>query len=85
MAGKNKLKILKDTAREYGTPVFIIDHKTIRKQYEALRKHLPRVGLYYAIKANPNPEIIKTLADDIGEVAQLEFAKVLGEVTSKRF
>ena len=30
-------------------------------------------------------EIIKTLADDIGEVAQLEFAKVLGEVTSKRF
>ncbi len=62
MPSKSKLKLYKEIAREYGTPVFIVDHKIIRRQYEALRTHLPRVQVYFAIKANPNPEIIKTLS-----------------------
>jgi len=75
--------MLKKYAKKYGTPLLIIDHKKIRRNYQALRKHLPRVGLYYAIKANPEPEIIKTLAPlNAGyDVASLqEFAAVLKNV-----
>lgn len=86
MTKKNKIKELKNIALEYGTPVFVIDHKIIRRQYEALRKFLPRVGLYFAIKANPNPEIIKTLAplNSGFDVASLhEFYSVLETVPQK--
>lgn len=54
-------KSLRSQAKEHGTPLLIIDHKIIRRQYFQFKKYLPRVGVYYAIKANPEPEIIKTL------------------------
>ena len=53
-------KIL-DIAAENGTPLIIIDHNQIKKNFEVFRKNLPRVKPYYAIKANPEPEIVKTL------------------------
>ncbi len=46
---------------ENGTPLFILDHDRIRESYRIFKKYLPRVQCYYAIKANSNPEIIKTL------------------------
>jgi len=51
-------------AQEHGTPLFIIDHDIIRQNYRAFKKHLPRVQAYYAIKANSNHEIIKTLFNE---------------------
>jgi ornithine decarboxylase len=45
----------------HGTPLFILDHKKIGKNYRMFKKRLPSVQCYYAVKANPNPEIIKTL------------------------
>ncbi len=51
-------------AQEHGTPLFIIDHDIIRENYRAFKKHLPRVQAYYAIKANSNHEIIKTLFNE---------------------
>jgi ornithine decarboxylase len=74
---------LKKLAQEHGTPLLIIDHKKIREQYKRLRKYLPRVGIYFAIKANPEPQIIKTLAPlNAGyDVASLqEFESVLDNV-----
>jgi ornithine decarboxylase len=55
------LKQLQSTARTHGTPVVVIDHDIIRKNYAAFRKHLPKVQAYYAVKANPAPEIVRTL------------------------
>jgi ornithine decarboxylase len=52
---------LKKLARENGTPLFIIDHDELRKNYRQFRKHLPRVQIYYAVKANPDPAIVRTL------------------------
>jgi len=52
---------LQSIAREHGTPVVVIDHDLIRRNYAAFRRHLPRVQAYYAVKANPAPEIIRTL------------------------
>ena len=48
-------------AKEHGTPVVIIDHDVIRKNYAEFKKHLPKVQAYYAVKANPAPEIVRTL------------------------
>jgi ornithine decarboxylase len=58
--GINK-ELFQQIAREHGTPVFIIDHEKIRQNYREFKEHLPTVQAYYAVKANPNPEIIKTL------------------------
>jgi len=47
--------------REHGTPLFVLDHGKIRENYRMFKKNLPRVQCYYAVKANSDPEIIKTL------------------------
>src|SRR5512135_1053176 len=54
-------KQLQTLARKHGTPLVVIDHNVIRRNYAAFRKHLPRVQAYYAVKANPAPEIVHTL------------------------
>ncbi len=48
-------------AKKKGTPVFILDHNKIRENYREFKEALPRVQAYYAVKANSNPEIVKTL------------------------
>ncbi len=48
-------------AKKHGTPLFIIDHDKIRENYRVFKKNLPRIQAYYAVKANSNQEIIKTL------------------------
>jgi ornithine decarboxylase len=55
------LKKLESIARKHGTPVVVIDHDVIRKNYASFKKHLPKVQAYYAVKANPAPEIVRTL------------------------
>ncbi len=52
---------LQRIAKEHGTPVFILDHEQIRQNYRDFKENLPRVQAYYAVKANPDPEIVKTL------------------------
>jgi len=52
---------LQAIAHEHGTPVVVIDHDVIRRNYAAFKKHLPKVQAYYAVKANPAPEIVRTL------------------------
>lgn len=52
---------LKQLAKQHGTPLFIIDHDALRKNYREFRKYLPRVQVYFAVKANSNPEIVRTL------------------------
>jgi len=56
-------EMLKKIAKEHGTPVFIIDHEKIRENYREFRENLPDVQAYFAVKANSNPEIIKTMYD----------------------
>jgi ornithine decarboxylase len=53
--------VLKQLAKEHGTPLFIVDHEEIRRNYAEFKKRLPRVQAYYAVKANPDPAIVRTL------------------------
>ncbi|HET6414162.1 MAG TPA: type III PLP-dependent enzyme [Anaeromyxobacter sp.] len=52
---------LEKLARKYETPLFVVDHAVLRRNYTTFRKHLPRVQAYYAVKANPDPAIVQTL------------------------
>ncbi len=49
---------------EHGTPLFVVDHNEIRRNYAEFKKQLPRVQAYYAVKANPDPAILRTLYNE---------------------
>ncbi len=55
-----KSKLL-ELASKNGTPLLVIDHEIIRKNYDLFCSSLPRVKPYYAIKANPESEIVRTM------------------------
>ncbi len=54
-------RALQKLAKQHGTPLFVIDHDELRKNYRQFRKHLPRVQVYFAVKANSDPAIVRTL------------------------
>jgi len=54
-------KQLLAVVKRHGTPIVVIDHDVIRRNYESFHRHLPKVQAYYAVKANPAPEIVHTL------------------------
>jgi ornithine decarboxylase len=56
-------RTLKKLAEEHGTPLFVVDHDELRRNYATFKKYLPRVQAYYAVKANSDPAIVKTLFD----------------------
>ena len=55
---------LQQLARKHGTPLFVIDHDALRQVYRQFKRHLPRVQAYYAVKANPDPLIVRTLFEE---------------------
>ena len=56
-------RTLKKLAGQHGTPLFVVDHEELRRNYATFKKYLPRIQAYYAVKANPDPAIVKTLFD----------------------
>jgi ornithine decarboxylase len=60
-SAKNELAEL---AEAHGTPLFILDHGKLRENYRLFERSLPRVQCYYAVKANSNQEIVKTLFEE---------------------
>jgi len=52
---------LERLAAEHGTPLFVVDHEAIRANLAEFRRLLPRVQPYFAVKANPDPEIVRTV------------------------
>ncbi len=54
-------KEIQTLAKKHGTPLVIVNHDEIRANYAMFRKYLPRVQCYFAVKANAEPAIVKTL------------------------
>ena len=52
---------LKKLAREHGTPCSWWTTTSCARNYATFKKGRPRVQAYYAVKANPDPAIVKTL------------------------
>jgi ornithine decarboxylase len=68
-------RTLLQLAKTHGTPLVVVDHKALRENYAQFRKHLPRVQVYYAVKANSDPQIVQTLYEagasfDVASVAE---------------
>src|SRR6202035_3339710 len=71
MDNKSLLRLV----RTNGTPLVVVDHKVLRENYAQFRKYLPRVQVYYAVKANSDPAIVKTFYEagasfDVASVAE---------------
>ena len=48
--------------RRPATPCLVVDLDLVADNYRELRQAVPEAGIYYAIKANPAPEVLSLLA-----------------------
>jgi ornithine decarboxylase len=56
-------KLLQEIAIKHGTPVLVVDHEKLRQNYREFIEKLPDVQVFFAVKANSNREIVKTMYD----------------------
>jgi ornithine decarboxylase len=75
------LRALRQLAKEHGTPLVVVDHEVLRRNYATFKRHLPRVQAYYAVKANPDPAIVQTLFEAGGsfDVASMPEFRIVYE------
>ncbi len=64
-------------------PCLVVDLDVVRDNYLAFAKALPDSKVYYAVKANPAPEILKLLAEfgccfDVASVSEIEAVLAAG-------
>lgn len=58
---KEGFEKLRDFADSKETPFVVIDLEKISERYDELVRVLPNAKIYYAVKANPNDEVLGTL------------------------
>ena len=87
MEGKKVFQINRQAmeylALKYGSPLLVLSTEEIKHNYLLLRKHLPRVRVFYAIKANPDLHIIKTMQElgasfDVASAGEIKLLQSLG-------
>jgi ornithine decarboxylase len=74
------------TRREGGNdtePCLVVDLDTIRDNYTNFAKALPDTRVFYAVKANPAPEVLSLLASlgscfDTASIAEIEMVMAAG-------
>ena len=64
-------------------PCLVVDLEVIADNYRSFAKAMPDTRIFYAVKANPAPEVLKLLADmgsnfDTASVAEVEMALAAG-------
>ncbi|MEH0073912.1 type III PLP-dependent enzyme [Pannonibacter sp. Pt2] len=64
-------------------PCVVVDLDVVRSNYEAFARSLPDTSVFYAVKANPAPEILSLLAElgssfDCASVGEIEMALAAG-------
>jgi ornithine decarboxylase len=64
-------------------PCLVLDNEVVRENYLAFAKALPDTRVFYAVKANPAPEVLKLLAElgscfDVASVAETEMVLAAG-------
>ncbi|MEK7874895.1 MAG: ornithine decarboxylase, partial [Pseudomonadota bacterium] len=64
-------------------PCLVVDLDVVRDNYNAFAKALPDTRVFYAVKANPAPEVLCLLAKlgscfDTASVAEIEMALAAG-------
>ena len=70
-------------AERVPTPFLVASLDKVEENYQFMRQHLPRAGVYYAMKANPTPAILRRLAGlgshfDVASAGEMEQLYGLG-------
>jgi ornithine decarboxylase len=65
------------------TPCLVLDLEAVRANYRALREELPEAAVFYAVKANPAPEVVSALAEagsafDVASVGEIDMCLAQG-------
>ncbi|MGZ2373789.1 ornithine/lysine decarboxylase [Sinorhizobium medicae] len=76
-----------NTRRPEG-PCLVVDLDVVRDNFKAFRHALPDSAIYYAVKANPAPEVLRLLASlgsnfDCASVAEIEMALDAGATPNR--
>ena len=74
--------------RQDDGPCLILDLDVVRENYTAFAKSLPDTRVFYAVKANPAPEVLSLLASlgscfDTASVAEIEMALAAGATADR--
>lgn len=74
---------VKKLAERYGSPLLVLSLDEITKNYKILKRYLPRVRVHYAIKANPNADILQVLdrlgsCFDVASDGEIRFLNEMG-------
>jgi ornithine decarboxylase len=69
-------------------PVLVVDLDVVRDNYNAFAKALPDTHVFYAVKANPAPEVLSLLASlgscfDTASVAEIQMALAAGATADR--
>lgn len=69
--------LIREMLKKHKTPFMLIRKSALEKQYNRFCKAFPEVTPYYAIKANPNPRIVKFFAElgasfDVASAAEMK-------------
>ena len=69
-------------------PCLVVDLKVVEHNYKAFARTMPGTRIFYAVKANPAPEILKLLASlgscfDTASVAEIEMALAAGATAER--
>jgi diaminopimelate decarboxylase len=68
---------------KYGTPAYVYNADVCRKQLSKLRSAFPFFSVFYSIKANPNPDIVKIFVDlgcgvEVASAGEIQTALAVG-------
>jgi len=78
---------VKELAEQYGTPIFVYDEARIRDNFRRVKntfsKYYDNFKIYYAVKCNNNPTLVKMLIEegagiDTSSANEIKLAKYLG-------
>jgi ornithine decarboxylase len=81
------LRKRRDVGRD-GGPCLVVDLDVVRDNYTAFAKALPDTRVFYAVKANPAPEVLSLLASlgscfDTASVAEIEMVLAAGATADR--
>lgn len=82
MAATARIKDFLATRRPEG-PCLVVDLEVVKNNYRAFAHSMPDTRIFYAVKANPAPEVLQALADlgscfDTASVAEINMALATG-------
>lgn len=81
-------KDAKTYIKKFGSPLLLLSKNQVKENYGVLKKHLPLVDLYYAVKSNPNVDVLKAVKEvdgffDLASIGEIKVLKKLNIPASK--